>query len=216
MATSGAADPVVAFPPAATSGLPVPQPFHKRPRPFISTHLYRARTSEASFLSSPQNDSTPVFPRASPRLWKTPPSRNPLSMRFRLFSTHTVQLSLQVLHIYLCVPRKTPPQTLAFVLLFQTLVFLPARFWKLRTNRSPSIHADSSLLSTLPPTTTTTTRNIYPFTLFLRSILPPPKSSSPTPHTHHHAKQLVVRAGPHKMHPEIHSLALSHEPPRTP
>jgi hypothetical protein len=57
--------------------------------------------------------------------------------------------------------------------IFPVTVSAPARFWKPRTNSSPNGHGNLPLLSTLPPTTTTTTGNIYPFTLFLRSILLP-------------------------------------------
>jgi hypothetical protein len=101
-------------------------------------------------------------------------------MRFHLISAHTNPLSRELLHIDLCVPRKTPPQTLPFCPLFQPPVSSPTRFWKPCTHHSSSIHADSPLLSTLPPTTDTTTRNIYTFTLFLRSILPSGKTTSLT------------------------------------
>ncbi len=101
---------------------------------------------------------------------------------------------------------------------FPVAVPAQAPFWKPCTNPSPSRHRDLSPLSTLPPTTTTATRNIYPFTLFLRSILPGRISYSPTHPSHHHAKSPAVRAAPqdpHKMPPEIHRPLLSHEPPRT-
>jgi hypothetical protein len=117
---------------------------------------------------------------------------------------------------------ENPPETLLSGPLFLVAVFSPVRFWKPRTHSPPSIHRDLPLLSTLPPTTTSTTRNIYTFTLFLRSILPGRHLSPhhPTPRPNHptlhpHAKSLAVCAGPHKMPPEIHRVEASHETPRT-
>ena len=160
------------------------------------------------------NGMRPLFPRGRGSLYKNGPHDSPRSTRFRTPSPHSSPVSLAADPQPLCVDWKTPPPIDAACPLFLGTVFPPPHFWKPCTTSPPSRHGDLSPLSTLPPTTTTTTRNIYPFTLFLRSILPPgisPSHSTPR----HHAKPLAMRAASHKMPPEIHRGNASHAPPCT-
>ncbi len=166
--------------------------------------------------------STPLFPHARKSLYKTRPYDSPRSTRFWTIPTHSRPVSLSAYPQPLCVVWKTPSPIHSLCPLFLVTVCARVRFWKPCTNSPPSIYADLPPLSTLPPTTTTTTRNIYPFTLFLRSILPAGIFSSLTPALAPTSAASAATQSPspsaqdpHKMPPEIHRVYASHEPPRT-